>query len=356
MEAPVPPIVAAYLDYLRCAIAGAVAEAVEGLRPATAWFGSGSTTIGINRRERLPDGRIVLGQNPDGPVDPRVGVLRVDAIDGSPIAALVNYACHGVSLGAACREVSADFIGKARRVIEAETGATCLYIQGAAGNINPVAMHSYDWTSGDPDREPPWANPTSLGLQLASEALSTYWGVKGTLEREDGALSVATVSRELALPGRVRSTSLDEAHARVAEYEQLAGRHEAEGNRGGSYWARLRLEQARRDVRVLLGEEGPPVVRAEISAARIGSRIGLVSAPGEVFVEIGTSIVKRSPFTFTLYCGYTNGSIYYIPTRAAYLEGGYEVEYACIVAPEAGEALEEESVALLQEAASSVPA
>lgn len=340
VEAPVPPSVAAYLDHLRWTVAGAVAEAVAGVRPATVSFGSGSTAIGVNRRERLPDGRIILGQNPDGPFDPRVAVVRVDALDGSPVAAIVNYACHGTSLGSSCRDVSADFIGKARRVVEAETGATCLYVQGAAGNINPV-VHYYSW-----------ANPTSLGLQLASEALGTYWGTKVPLEREDGGQPVETTSRELSLPGLVASGSLDEARGRVAGLELELERREAEGDRSGAYWAKVRLERTRRDVRVLSGEESAPVVHAEISAARIGGRVGLVSAPGEVFVEIGTSIVKRSPFDLTLYCGYTNGSVHYVPTRAAYAEGGYEVDNACIVAPEAGERLEEESVLLLEQLAS----
>jgi neutral ceramidase len=115
------------------------------------------------------------------------------------------------------------------------------------------------------------------------------------------------------------------------------------------------VERAHRDLRVLSGEEEAPVVRAELCAARLGGAVALVSAPGEVFSEIGTSIIERSPFEMTLYCGYTNGSIHYIPTRSAYAEGGYEVVNACIVAPEAGERLEEESVELLDGLAKAGP-
>ena len=71
-------------------------------------------------------------------------------------------------------------------------------------------------------------------------------------------------------------------------------------------------------------------------ALRLSASIGVVTAPGEIFTEIGQSIVARSPFPQTLYATYTNGTIGYVPTRAAYAEGGYEVTHACQVAPDAG--------------------
>ena len=91
-----------------------------------------------------------------------------------------------------------------------------------------------------------------------------------------------------------------------------------------------------------------PPVQAELAALRLGQAIGLVTAPGEISTEIGQSIVSRSPFRHTLYAGYTDGTIGYVPTRAAYAEGGYEVTHACRVAPEAGEQIEDESVRLLR--------
>lgn len=341
VEGPVPERVVDYLDNLRWAIAGAVSEAVAGLRPAVVRWGVGSTAIGINRRERLADGRIILGRNPAGPFDPRVAVLRVDGQDGGPIVALVNYACHGVSLGAGCREVTADFIGVTRRVVEQETGTRCLYVQGAAGNINPIAMSNT------------WANPESLGLQLAAEVLKTFWGLERGCQSDDGEVGVVTMQRELRLPGLVSSASFEDAKDRLAKRELEVLRHESDGDAGALYWAKKRLERAELDLKVLSGEAPLPVVGTDISAARLGRRVGLVSAPGEVFTEIGRSIVERSPFDLTFYCGYTNGSIHYVPTRSAYAEGGYEVENACIVAPEAGEQLEEESVSLLAEIATS---
>ena len=51
---------------------------------------------------------------------------------------LVNYACHPSLLGPANLEYSADYPGAMRREIEsAMPGTTALFIQGAAGDINP---------------------------------------------------------------------------------------------------------------------------------------------------------------------------------------------------------------------------
>ena len=144
--------------------------------PCRLGFGQGEVRIGINRRERRADGQIILGQNPSGPVDPRVAVLRIDGVDGSPLAAVLNYACHPVSLGSQCTEISADFPGMARRLVEEQTGAMCLFLQGATGNINPLLM-GWDWT-----------HLARLGLPLGAEAVRIYWNAVPSTEPTNGGL------------------------------------------------------------------------------------------------------------------------------------------------------------------------
>src|SRR5579871_1133926 len=94
--ADLPPDVAAYLGLLKHHLAGAAQAALAHLEPATVGFGEGVSYIGINRRERRPDGEIVLGNNPDGACDRQVRVVRLDTAAGRPLAALVNFACHPV--------------------------------------------------------------------------------------------------------------------------------------------------------------------------------------------------------------------------------------------------------------------
>ena len=85
MEGGGRPEAAAYREVLPHLVAGLVAAADAARRPVTLAVGRGSVRLGINRRERRPDGRIVLGQNPEGPIDPEVQVWRLDAADGAPI-------------------------------------------------------------------------------------------------------------------------------------------------------------------------------------------------------------------------------------------------------------------------------
>ena len=83
-------------------------------------------------------------------------------------------------------------------------------------------------------------------------------------------------------------------------------------------------------------------------AVSLGRSVRLISNPSELFCETGMGIKRQSPFPWTGVAGYTDGSAGYIPTRAAYPEGGYEVERACLVNPEAGEMVEEAGVRLLR--------
>jgi hypothetical protein len=53
----------------------------------------------------------------------------------------------------------------------------------------------------------------------------------------------------------------------------------------------------------------------------------IVTGPGEVFTEIGMAVKERSPADVTIYAGYTNGVISYMPIAAEYPLGGYEPGY-----------------------------
>ncbi len=135
----------AYRENLKHLLAGVVYQALQSRRPARMGVAWGSSDIGINRREKKPDGRIVLGHNPNGPIDRQVGVIRFDDAKGEPLATLVNFACHPVCQAGQMRSLSADFPGRARQVVESLTPAPCLFLQGASGDINPILMeHSYE--------------------------------------------------------------------------------------------------------------------------------------------------------------------------------------------------------------------
>ncbi len=107
-------------------VCAAIEEAAGSLQPATLKLGHATVdTVSMNRR------------HPDGPIDPLLRVLLVDG-EAGPIATLVNFACHATVLSGENLMLSAEFPGVACRLLQQQTGAPALYLQGACGNINPV--------------------------------------------------------------------------------------------------------------------------------------------------------------------------------------------------------------------------
>ncbi|KPK99838.1 MAG: hypothetical protein AMK75_06290 [Planctomycetes bacterium SM23_65] len=132
----------AYREYLIWQLVGLIREAKSAVQPARMKIGLGESDIGVNRRERTADGRIVLGSNPEGPVDRSVGVCRIETPAGEPLAALISFAAHPVGQDTQIRRISADYVGCTRRVVEELTGAPCLFWQGACGNVNVVSAEA----------------------------------------------------------------------------------------------------------------------------------------------------------------------------------------------------------------------
>ena len=75
----------------------------------------------------------------------------------------------------------------------------------------------------------------------------------------------------------------------------------------------------------------------------------LLMLPGELFVEIAHAIREHSPLDKTFICGYANDyAVSYVPTAAAYEEGGYEPTWTQ-VAPGGDRVIVEESLRMLKE-------
>ena len=88
---------------------------------------------------------------PFGPVDPEVGVIKIEDTEGRARAIVMNYACHA---DVVCQNyaISADFPGAATRKVEEAFGKdlNCLFVQGAAGNIESLIISSRRTGPDDP--------------------------------------------------------------------------------------------------------------------------------------------------------------------------------------------------------------
>ena len=128
----------AYTSFVEQTLIDGIVEAHNKLEPARLGVGWGFSQANINRRAVDVDGKASLGLNPDGPVDRRIGLMRLEKQDGSLLALIANYPIHGTVLGEKNVKISGDVLGVVSEYAEQKTGAPVLFINGAAGNLAPI--------------------------------------------------------------------------------------------------------------------------------------------------------------------------------------------------------------------------
>jgi hypothetical protein len=253
----------------------AVEQARAKLEPARLSIGTGMSVANINRRARDADGTVSLGLNPDGPVDRQIGLIRLERPDGTPIALLANYAIHGTVLSGKNQLISGDAPGVAAAWVEEKLGAPVLFVNGAAGDAAPIYSVYPDPKSG---------HLMQFRVLLGERIL------QANARMAPGASNITLHPHEIFVETALKPgiTWPEE----LARYSRVAG-------------------------------NGATLVRLPVRFLRIGDTV-LWAAPVEMFSEIATGIRNRSPFAHTMYFGYTNGWFGYLPTEAAFAEGGYE--------------------------------
>ena len=310
-------------------------EADSQLQPARIGSGWGRSRIGVYRREQR-DGRDVLGNVPDHPIDDTVGVVRVDDRDGQPIATLFRYSCHPVTMGPRSAVVSSDFPGVARQVVERSLGGLAIFLQGGGGNINPRAGMGYEIDCR--------AIKNSVGLELGGEVVKVGARIRTNTHPGQRRL-LGDVPNILVTPWeRVTSTACTYLGAEETsvslDYVTLptpatAGEHLALRQRAltelrarqGLEWELRTAEKYEDWARVLVEATERTDVTSDlfVQAIRVND-IVIVGMNAELFFETGLEIRARSPFSDTLALGYTNGTIGYLPRAEDYPEGGWDID------------------------------
>ena len=310
-------------------------EADGGLQPARIGCGWGESAIGVYRRERR-EGRDVLGEVPDHPIDPTVGVIRVDDLDGNPIAVAFRYSAHPVTMGSRSHVASPDYPGPAREVLERNLGGLALFLQGCGGNINPRVGIGYEVDCRD--------TKNRVGLELGGEALKIAATIR-TNTRAGQRRPLGNVPNILFTPWEPvhgnTCTHLAAAETTVTlEFDELPTLEKAREIL--AHWQRTREERLGGDaldwqVRaaqkyefwatklVAAVEHGHPTHDLQLQAVRVNDIV--ISAMNmEVFFETGLEIRARSPLPDTFLLGYTGGCFGYLPRGEDYPEGGWQIE------------------------------
>jgi hypothetical protein len=346
-------LIAPYLKRVAQVCGDLALKVVNAAQPATIVYGSARCSLAANRdcfdRERQ---QFVCGFNPAGPADDAVLVAAVISEEGSTLGTVVNYACHPTTLAWQNTLLSPDFVGAMREVMEQHTGAPCLFLQGASGDLGPR-----DGFVGDPavaDR-----NGRQLGFAALSglEALPRpatmfrYAGpvvsgaTLGTWAHEpidsDTAARLETWSwRTLTvdLPYRPDLPTIEETQAARGKWEadEIAARAANHLNRTRD--CRAHVERMTRQLNRLTALPTGPTYPYVVTVGRLGTALW-VFAPGELYQAFQTTLRARFPGTAVVVATLTNDwQPGYLPTAASYGHGIYQ-EMIAVIAPGALETL-----------------
>lgn len=318
-----------YLGVTARKIAGSVQIARRRMQPVLLKLATANvTTISQNRRD------------PEGPIEQTAQILLVAPPGGAePVATIINYACHATVLEHDNLLYSADFPGAMARAVERAVGGVGVYIQGAAGNINPV------WMRHD------FAEVERIGGILGAAAARAVhelrplgegqWAVNlSWSERSPAPPARGTVLTDVRFAARQRFLEIERRHLQPLgdishEIERLE--RDLAKLRDDDVSARRgllqRLNALRMDRLQATTDATKPgtTERVEMQAFRLSDECALLALPGEFFVELAREIESAGDVRHLLINGYANASIGYVPTRQAFALGGYEAGRARFV-------------------------
>ena len=290
----------AYLEFLATRIVDAATLAKAEARPVRIGYGAGEEHTVAHYRDFIwPDGTChtnsrAEGQRAFGPIDPQVGVLRIDNADGTPYGLISNYACHCDSVGGnGFTKYSSDYPGSLRETLRKTYGPSFmpLFINGFCGDINHV-----DFENGT-SSEPMYYR--KMGRILAAVVSETYEKIRPA----EGGTIKAAASR----------MTFD---SRMPTAEELAWA-DAHLN-DESVIERFYATEARR-----MKAEGVEKLPAVVQAIRIGDMI-LYGMPGEIYVEFALMLKERTKDHPVMTANLANGCLGYVPIRELFQPGVYE--------------------------------
>jgi hypothetical protein len=294
------PVDTAYTSFIEQTLINGIIEARKRLEPARLSVGWGYSQANINRRAIDVDGKASLGLNPDGPVDRRIGLIRIDKKNNSPLALIANYPIHGTVLGPDNVEISGDVNGVVSDYVEHQIGAPVLFINGAAGNLAPIYSVYPNPRAG---------HLSQFRVLLGDKILEAY--KKMMVSTDQVRLFTGLLTLESQRKPNLSWPSY------LTKYSGTAS-------------------------------SGQSTVKLPVRFLKINDDVAIWSAPIELFCEISNEVRDRSPFPFTFYYGYTNGWLGYLPTEEQWKYGGYEVEVVSPFTPAMGNELKNAVLGYLQ--------
>ncbi len=304
--------VTGYLDRVVEAVGSAAARAIAGAVPAVLEWGVGTCTLARHRDHAHPtEHRTVCGYDPGGDADDTLLVGRIVDDAGSPIATLVNYACHPTTLGPSNTRISPDYVGAARDLVEDRTGVPMLFLQGASGELAPRRQYTDDTSAA-----------LANGRELGYAALSALEGMLPPSTRlveqptlESGAPLGIWQFEPVTVPTDV---SLETHRLQLAP------------NASVTRWSAstplpdaVSLERTARAALLAADQGGGPSI--PLTVLRLGDAV-LVATAGEAYSSLQRDLRAAFPDVAVVVVNLAGGAhAGYLPPDAAYASDRYQV-------------------------------
>lgn len=245
-------------------------------KPSLVSWGRNQVSFAENRRMK------------DGIVDHSLSVMCIKNMDGALKAVIVNYACHGISLGSDVNKIHGDWMGEAKRMIEERhPGCLAMVIIGCAGDLHPVRRNKIEYMK-------------QYGREIA--------------EGVDKILSSPLVA--LNAPLKVTMDWVKLPYSKIPDISQLL--EKLNDTDIQSYYSRLSLEY------ILRGNTIPQELNYPLQVWSFANQMIMINLGGEAVVEYAMLLKQKYGEDRVWINSYANDVSSYIPTRRTIQEGGYE--------------------------------
>ena len=301
----------AYIDVLYRKFADAAQMALNDMKDATLSRAERETEkpIAFIRRYIMKDGSIATNpglQNRDkidrpcDKSDNTVRLLRFKREGGNDIA-FVNFSTHPDVVGGDM--LTADWPGFVRRFVERDLeGVSCLLLNGVQGDSN-----HFDYIGGEVHKG--YAHSEYMGRMIADTVLK-IWDETTPCERISVNADVTDVYNRTRTDGEER----------YEECRKLLDDHNLDPN-----LKKYDITELGEAYRIVGLRKTTIYRRLPVTAVSLGE-VAIVGFGGEPFTHYATAVREACPDRYIIAACCTNGGEGYLPTAAAFAEGGYEAK------------------------------
>jgi len=301
-----------YLKLVRDMSLEAAKEAISTAKEVRIGWGVGKEEkVSFNRRYVMKNGKVTTNpgylnpdiMHPEGTRDPDVAVLRVDDLDGNPIGMVTNFASHATAHTA--DYFSADYPAGISQIVKTVLGenVVSLYINGACGNVitsDAEGKVLKKEKSSAPDYY------MTMGRIIGLEALKTRERIQYMdMSHAKIDYSFETLSIGRRVPSR---EEYDQAMKVLNSGEKITPRQE--------YYlgsTRFMYENPEKD----------RPLQADVQVISVCG-VRFCAFPAELFYEFALDLKQRKCDEKIVVATIANGILGYVPTRQAFINGGYE--------------------------------